>query len=307
MKRIPSLFCALLAACFLSAADMVDLEIQPGRSWKTSDGDSRCYQIAYPGRGYDSVTLSAPLRQGKFHRLSFEYRFDNPKQLLIVLGKILHTNFPQVSEWTRGQCYFYAAEGEDAERIRIYFNPEPGPADAGIRNIRLEVLSEEELKSDLIPGGQFEAGMLPQGFWRPGWKQTFSGKLTTGTDFLSGNRSLEIVKQEGNSPNILVTHPLPMFPGGKATLKFWAKASTAQPFVSVLDFSAKGQKKHHYSLKKHQITPEWQEYTHSAAVPSLEQEPALKCRVMHVQLQRFNQPGNVFVDGVSFQVTADEK
>ena len=199
MNRVLSLFCMVLTVCSLSAAEAAKLEILPGQSWKSSDDESGGYRIAYPGRGYDAVTLVASLRQGKFHRLSFEYRFDNPKQNLIVMGKILHTSFSQVPEWTRGMCYFYADEESGTERIRIYFNPEPGPANAGIRNIRLEVLSEEELKADLIPGGQFEAGMLPQGFWRPGWKQTFSGKLTAGTDFLSGNRSLEMMKPEGDS------------------------------------------------------------------------------------------------------------
>ncbi len=307
MNWIPLFFCTVLTVCSLAATEEVELEIQLDQSWKSSDNKSGSYRIAYPGRGYDAVTLVAAVQQGKFYRLSFDYRFDNAKQVLIASGNVLHTSFVQSSEWTPARCYFYADRETGAERIRLYFNPEPGSANAEIRHIRLELLSGEELHSDLIPGGQFEAGMLPQGFWRPGWKQTFSGKLTAGTDFLSGNRSLEMMKPEGDSPNILITQPLPMFPGGKATLKCWAKASVAQPFVTVLDFSAKGQKKHHYDLKRHQVTTEWQEYTHSASVPSLEQEPALKCRMMHVQLQRFDQPGNVYVDGVSFQVTADEK
>ena len=59
MNWIPLFFCTVLTVCSLAATEEVELEIQLDQSWKSSDNKSGSYRIAYPGRGYDAVTLVA--------------------------------------------------------------------------------------------------------------------------------------------------------------------------------------------------------------------------------------------------------
>lgn len=283
------------------AASPVTAKISPDKEWKSDAAAPGSWSIDYPGKGWPGINATFPAKAGAFYRVTFEARADEPKQRFVLKVPDHHFEFEATKDFTPCAFYFYA--NADAEQTaRVYFNPNPGPAKAQIRNFKVESLSEGDLAENLFPNGDFEADIDPRGAFGRGWQNPeFYAEIVPSPNFLYGTKSLALLPPQGEKATLYSIY-LPAIPKRKIELKFWAKADSPQVLNSWLDFQQHGQTKHLYDRRQNKLTTEWQEFTQTYEVPSIEEHPTLRTHTVRLLFLRLNAPGNIYIDNIEYRI-----
>ncbi len=289
-----------LAMAGAFAASPVQTKISADKPWQSGGA---AWSIDYPGKGWPGVSASFAVKGGTFYKVTFESRADEPKQRFVL--KVPNNSFPfeATKDFTPCTLFFYANDDAPEAKVRIYFNPAPGPTKAQLRNLKVEALSEAELSENLFPNGDFEADADPRGAFGRGWQNPeFYGEVVPSPNFLYGAKSLALLPPQQGEKATLYSIWLPAIPARTIELKFWAKADSPQGLNSWLDFQQDGQEKHLYDLRQNKLTAEWQEFTQTFTVPTEAEHSTLRTHTMRLLFQHLNAPGNIYIDNIEYRI-----
>lgn len=161
--------------------------------------------------------------------------------------------------------------------------------------------SAAELNKNLLPNGDFEAG---NEFFNYSTGKKDGLSVVPSTDFLSGEKSLKIVKKANAWIAVQAKNPLPVIPGKTIHLTFWMKSAKGTvPGSATIDFSQPVQNHHLYKTFNFQIEPEWKEFSFEYAVPAdVEAHTGLKAGLCRLRfgLKNSADEAEAYLDGIEF-------
>lgn len=287
-----------------------ELEWNMEKPWQQDGG---VYSLSYEGKGWPALTRRVPVLAGKFYRLVWEDRLtggDAPKWQVFFRrgGKNMGGDaFPLSAEWTSRTVYFYS--GKDGE-LEHRFAPDPGKAgQISIRGFVWEELSPEQLRSSLLPNGNFESASAGAGFWKDlNWKNPVPPvKLVRGQQFLNGETSLEmILPKREKSVFGIQSRSLPMEPGRTYLFSFWAKADVPMGITAAVSIWAPSghRGKHSNQTREFKIETDWKRYDWEVAIPfDAAKYPDLVERMgsLVFMTRKAGQTGTLWLDDILFR------
>lgn len=273
--NIGRILIASLALCVL-APGATGLELKARAPWKTAaEGE---FTVDYMGKGWPGLVGHAPeTRDNVFYKLSWEGKSEDgiPHTFVLVdyKGEKSKNLYIHWSPTGTDQKYVHYFSGRSGVAPEILFSMNPGPGGkVSVKHVKLEEIAPSALAENLLPDGDFESGnTVPTGFSRiDGENGTpFRGMaIVPGPAFLSGTKSLELAPEAGEKFVVLSSY-LPVVPGKKVELRFWAKAEQDIVLRVVINFAGRINKggPHLYTDRRFKITEQWQEYILEFDVP----------------------------------------
>lgn len=296
-------------ALFLNGAEL-DLKENP--PWqKIGTGE---FSVKYSGKGWPGLVAEIPSpTTNSFYKLSWEGKAEAG-----VPRTFVSIDYPQEKKDTLYIPWHPAAEYErylqyvpaqmDAVAKRICFSMNPGPGgNVFIRNAALTPVLPAELEQNLLPDGDFESGNTrPANFFRVNAAPFEGINIVPSPAFLSGCRSLELHPKAGEKFTMESIY-LPIVPGRKVNMIFWAKAEHPAVLRGIINFSARIHKggKHLYASANFKLNEQWQQYSFRFDVPTdTAAYPALLDRMAKLQynLSPAEQENRIFLDNIEFRI-----
>ena len=204
--------------------------------------------------------------------------------------------------------YLYAQN--DAPIIgRLYLDQTEGATRVEVKDFKVAKLTEEELAGNLFPDGEFENGTGAD-FLKTNSNNSkpVVGEIVPSPDFFAGEKSLELAFGNPGVENKLATHYLPMIPGKKMQLKFWAKSTGKHKLTVIMNtiprIGAVHKGKHLFLTKPFTLDEEWKEYT-LTFVPgeNYDAVPDLKCHLLKLQFfTPEKESGKIWLDNVDYRI-----
>ncbi len=276
MKRFAILHAMLAVLAFhaaLGAAEPAALAIQitPRPPW-TRSGD-RAFALRYSGSGWPTLQITAPWERNTFYRVDFEAKADVAEKFMSLKvkgGRERNYKWRCSDGWSAYRMYIYAGEG-GIQSLSLL--PEPGPpAAVELRNLAVTPMTEQELQVNLLPDGDFESGSPIASHWLAAYKtEPFPGSIVRNTDYLAGEKNLRIAfaGQEKTRPG-LESLFLPMRPGKRYRLSFWARSTGDDATVSAIvdTFALNHAGSHFYQQKRFIADRQWREFSVDVAIPT---------------------------------------
>ena len=134
------------------------------------------------------------------------------------------------------------------------------------------------------------------------------GEIVPSPDFFAGEKSLELAFGNPSVENKLATHYLPMIPGKKMQLKFWAKSTGKHKLTVIMNtiprIGSVHKGKHLFLTKPFTLDEEWKEYT-LTFVPgeNYDAVPDLKCHLLKLQFfTPEKESGKIWLDNVDYRI-----
>jgi len=308
-SKLISVVLTFFAAVVLLAAELKVTPQQPWQSVKTESGNGE-FVIKYPGTGWPALSFTAPVMPGRHYQISWQMKSSiadtaNPVQLAIDTGAPMVYGYPVTGGWGSYSAFFFSDKSVTA-KCRIFINP--GPAkEMAVRNLKITEVSPESFAENLLPNGDFEADQGGPVLWTKSYgTERYPARIVENQDFLAGSRSLVInfAATSANSEGLTSIY-LPVLPGKKFELSFWAKADRE----NVLNASAeiwspvKHTGKHFYKTGSFKLSDNWRKYEVILDIPAnVADYPDLQCRLIRLKLSGVKSAGYaVSVDNIVFR------
>lgn len=289
-----------------------ELDLKANSPWqKIGTGE---FFVKYSGKGWPGLVaeISSPTTN-TFYKLSWEGKAEAgvPRTFVSIdyqqaKKDTLYIPWHPATEYESCLQYFPAQMDAVAKRISFSMNPGPG-GNVFIRNASLAPLLPAELEQNLLPDGDFESGNTrPSNFSRVNAPPFEGIKIVQSPAFLSGCRSLELHPKAGEN-FAMESIFLPVIPGRKVKMIFWAKAERPAVLRGIINFSARIHKggKHLYASANFKLNEQWQQYSFRFDVPTdTAAYPALLDKMAKLQynLSPAEQENRIFLDNIEFRL-----
>ncbi len=302
MKHLP-LF--LFSAGVLLSVESAENTLLPEKPW-VSDGNGE-YTIHYTGSARPALKLPLNTEPGHFLRIRLESRSDSGTPTCFMVfdrsdGKRIHLRLRPTRNW-EAQTFWLFTGAADSAALRWNPDPNGGAGTIRIRKIIVDRFAAPRDAGNLIPDGNFESGNETPLFWRVHLKGGEAPRLANSGEFLCGERSLVFSSKPGNT---LISGALPVTPGRKYRLIFWAKGENATGLRTAFSlWSPAGHRGDHFhtgSLLR--IGTEWKRYELTIGIPAdSKRYPDLDERIgaLTFAAEKNALPANVLLDEFSFE------
>lgn len=258
-----------------------------------------------------ALVFSIRPQAGAFYRFSFQVNTQSACRIAILAtqkGTASYLFFPVKPGIRFATTYLYAQN--DAPIIgRLYLDQTEGATRVEVKDFKVAKLTEEELAGNLFPDGEFENGTGAD-FLKTNSNNSkpVVGEIVPSPDFFAGEKSLELAFGNPGVENKLATHYLPMIPGKKMQLKFWAKSTGKHKLTVIMNtiprIGAVHKGKHLFLTKPFTLDEEWKEYT-LTFVPgeNYDAVPDLKCHLLKLQFfTPEKESGKIWLDNVDYRI-----
>ena len=257
------------------------------------------------------VVFSFRAKPDTFYRFTFQLNTNSPCRIVILTTqskRVSYVFIPIRRNSHFATLYFYS---QNADPIigRLFLDQLSGSAQLEIKNFQLQRLSESDLKENLFPNGDFE-NETGADFLKPNSNNSrpVIGKIVSSPDFFEGKKSFEMAFGNSDQENKLASHYLPMIPGKRMELKFWAKSTGEQKLAVIMNTIPRSgtwhKGKHLYLNKPFTLDGEWRAYTLSFQPGTdFDNIPDLKRHLLKLQ---FFAPekgkGEIWLDNVEYRI-----
>lgn len=279
--------------------------------WENEGKDHYRCNLSGTEKRWNVIGLKKDLEPERFYRLSFFAKGEYPKgnlQIGIIRADKNRLSFRTDlhQNWTKHQQIFYSKKGGPAELLFSF--PKNKKCGAEIRGIELERVPESELTGNLYPEGDAEDPETGAGNWTL-LSQELPEFLSVepNQDFLAGERNFVLkfspVKKGAAG---IKTRYLPITPGRKYRLSFWAKANkkTGLHYIISLWPPEKHSGKHFWKQNQAVLSPEWRPYSMEAEIPNdLKEYPDLAGRILYLCFRVSNnqEAAEIRLDDIVFE------
>ena len=306
--KIKNSIIASIASILCISAEGVELELQAKSSWQAvTPGE---FSVRYSGKGWPWLAGKSPKTEtGIFYRLSWEGKSEDgiPRTFVLIdykgeKNKKLYLDWNPTEHYQKYIQYF---PGETGSEPTVCFSMNPGPTGkVSVKNIKLEALTPSETEKNLLPDGDFESGNIaPVSFSRINESPFKELKIVQSPAFLSGRKSLELSPETDGKFGIASIY-LPIRPGKKVELRFWAKADSPAALRAIINFTARINKggKHLYASADFKLGEQWREFRFLFDVPTdTAMYPALEERMAKLQFSLpQHQRSTIWLDNIEF-------
>lgn len=304
---------AALACALPAAAD--DFAISPDAQWKpASDNGKPCYAADCNGSGGATIAIEKPLEPKTFYLLSWKMK--GPKSespckasLYIDVGEKAAYSYALGAQWNPCYAYFNSGEAKKATLKMSLAGGIQGRAMA--KDFAIKKIDSKDFSKNLLPDGNLELSKDVLSCWGSDSQQIAKGasvKISNSQDFLYGERML-LLSSDGPAVGARSIQ-LPVVPGLKYELRFWAKASCKTGiYANVQAWSPFGhQGKHFHKGANFVLGMDWKECSVKIEAPSkLDIYPDLRHGLMFIVIgaAKGDEPFSIEIDDVSFQTEAD--
>ena len=257
------------------------------------------------------VVFSFKATPDTFYRFTFQVNTNSPCRIVILTTQAKRVSYVFIP--IRKNSHFATVNfySQDANPIigRLFLDQLSGSAQLEIKNFQLQRLSESDLKENLFPNGDFEneagADFLKT---NSNNSRPAIGEIVSSPDFFEGEKSFEMAFGNTDQENKLASHYLPMIPGKRMELKFWAKSTGEQKLTVIMNTIPRSgtwhKGKHLYFNKPFTIDGKWREYTLSFQPGAdFENVPDLKRHLLKLQ---FFAPekgkGKIWLDNLDYRI-----
>lgn len=291
----------LLAGLFTGAiASETEFKITTQSSrWKK---ENSVYTLRQVEKGSDRLVIRFTPEANAWYRLDWGMRYSNAEPAANVGvrverdGKMGRFQFNSTKEWTDHTLYFST---QDTQPIKIDITLlQRTTGEFQIRDCKLSAIGKEPFALKFLPGGELDGGENPLRY-----SMTAStAKIVDAKAFLCGSKALEL-ESAGAAKGLFKSTPLPVIPGKKYQLKFWAQSDTVKAMnASVTCWSVWGHKgKHFYKSRNIKIGSECQEYTLDVEIPGdISASPDLRDGVNIAFASIKGEAGKILLSDISF-------
>jgi hypothetical protein len=291
-------------------ADELKITLQPPWQMLKDAGGSVEYALKYPGTGWPSLTSATPLKPDCHYMLKWRMKssiadVSAPFIAVIDAGVTYNFSYLLTPGWSQYAAYFYS-DTATAARLRLYINP--GEAkEIQVRDLQLIPVTAEMFTGNLLPDGDFESGSGFPANWTKTYGTTVNpAAIIESQNFLAGTGSMVLSACEQNKGTAGINSVyLPVIPGKRFELTFWAKADADMSLAANVDgwSPVKHTGKHFYKGEKVKLSPEWRQYSITVDIPaSLSEYPDLNSRMMRLSFTiPQSKTKEVWIDGVIFR------
>lgn len=214
------------------------------------------------------VVFSFKATPDTFYRFTFQVSTNSPCRIVILTTQEKCASYvfiPVKKNSHFATVYFYSQNGKPIIG-RLFLDQQNGPVQLAVKNFQLQSLSEADLKKNLFPNGNFEneagADFLKT---NSNNSKPVIGEIVPSPNFFEGEKSFEMAFGHTVQENKLASHYLPMIPGKRMELKFWAKSTGEEKLTVIMNTIPRNgimhKGKHLYINKPLTIDGEWHEYT----------------------------------------------
>lgn len=306
MNRFTFALLGTLVSAAVSAADFKVEKIQ--EPWKKTDA---VFTIEGNKPERNAIVFSIRPQEGAFYRFSFQVKAKPACRIAILTTQEGRAGyiFCPVKENTRSVTTYLYAQSNAPIIGRLYLDQTNGRTGVEVKNFKLEKLTEKELADNLIPDGEFETGAGAD-FLKNNSNNSkpVIGETVPSPDFFSGEKSLELAFGVSSAENKLATHYLPMIPGRKMQLKFWAKSTGKNKLTVIMNtiprIGAVHKGRHLFLTKPFTLDEEWKEYTLSFQ-PGEDYETVPDLKYHLLKLQFFTPDsgsGKIWLDNLDYRI-----
>jgi len=294
-----------LAVLLSSGLTATELTMTQGGGWRQLEDGG--YELNYT-KGWPWLRSDVKIQPDTFYKLSWKtsstISSDRQNFVFSIQLNNPESKGHQQYHFTKARqsetAYFYSGKNDHAV-IGFYIEQLDATGNVFVNAIHLDPVPAADLTRNLLPDGNFEQGDGWPVNWTKGYKSTASAQIVPCTDFLSGDKCLQV---DFNGKGGIQSIQLPVIPGKEFELKFWAKSP--QDFVIksfVRAWSMFGHKDDHfYKMKEIKITPEWKEYSLKLTIPDdFAKYPDLDSRLMFLSINSSGKTGRVFFNDISFR------
>ncbi len=307
MNRFAFALLGTLVTATLAASDFKVENIQ--EPWRKKG--AAAYEIQGNKPEKHALVFAIRPQAGAFYRFSFQVNTDSACRIAILTtqkGTASYLFFPVKLGTRFATTYLYAQN--DAPIIgRLYLDQTEGATRVEVKDFKVAKLTEEELAGNLFPDGEFESGTGAD-FLKTNSNNSkpVVGEIVPSPDFFAGEKSLELAFGNPGVENKLATHYLPMIPGKKMQLKFWAKSTGKHKLTVIMNtiprIGSVHKGKHLFLTKPFTLDEEWKEYT-LTFVPgeNYDAVPDLKCHLLKLQFfTPEKESGKIWLDNVDYRI-----
>lgn len=307
MNRFAFALLGTLVTATLAASDFKVENIQ--EPWRKKG--AAAYEIQGNKPEKHALVFAIRPQAGAFYRFFFQVNTDSACRIAILTtqkGTASYLFFPVKPGIRFATTYLYAQN--DAPIIgRLYLDQTEGATRVEVKDFKVAKLTEEELAGNLFPDGEFENGTGAD-FLKTNSNNSkpVVGEIVPSPDFFAGEKSLELAFGNPGVENKLATHYLPMIPGKKMQLKFWAKSTGKHKLTVIMNtiprIGTVHKGKHLFQTKPFTLDEEWKEYT-LTFVPgeNYDAVPDLKCHLLKLQFfTPEKESGRIWLDNVDYRI-----
>lgn len=157
----------------------------------------------------------------------------------------------------------------------------------------------------LLVDSSFENGDDGLAEWRKNYSSAvYPASITANGDFLNGMRCMKLTASPEGIRSV-ISRNLPLIPGKKVELSFWAKSGTVRELDTCIEVwsPVKHRGEHLYIRKKFNLTDDWKPYSLTLAVPEkADRYPDIEDRTARIKFWLPKSKGAVLLDEIKVRI-----
>jgi len=303
MMKVSVVIGVMAAVMLLGAEEIVLTSV--GKSPWSKDQESGEIRYQHQGK-FSGIDFTFAGDGGNYYRLTLQGKCDglaySPVNLIVRNGDSTQFSGVRVTPaWNPvSSCFFLKNTGET--RLTFYLNEKNETCGIQLRDIKLEKLSEDDLKQNIIQYGNFEETNKLSPDFMSGINDPASSAVETTEDAVSGKNAAVILMNDTSKQYVISTTGLPFVPGRKCKVAFWAKAKDKCTVNVTVDFAHKVAQRRNFDLDQ-----EWRPYSFETTAPQLTGDPQLETRfcLINFMIPKPEKENKISIDDLSFIPVSD--
>lgn len=274
----------LLFAASYAQAENIPVQLFPGAEWKqNTDGYSICYQKTYG----NAFKFNFEAQKDQYYKITWQaYGTPATNKEFFVLraaqGERVTECTYNLNTTAATYTFYYYATAADTVKCVMQNAGATANLELHIGKIQVEPFYPGDKYDTFLPDPAFESPGLPLA-----WKAVNGAKMVQygvkSSDFITGTQSM-FLKMPDQADGI-ETISFPFLPRAAYQISFWVKSD--QPGAFDLWFSASPPHNggHFYQRKQYQTTTQWQQYTLTVKIGSVEEFAGLANHLGRLQFR----------------------
>lgn len=294
----------MMAAVMLLGAEEIVLTSVGDSPWSKN---AESGEIGYQHRGkFSGIDFTFQGDAGSYYRLTLQGKCEglaySPVNLILRNGDSTQFSGVRVTPaWNPvSGCFFLKNTGET--RLTFYLSEKNEACNIRLRDIKLEKLSEDDLKQNIIRYGSFEEIDKLSPDFMSGINDPASSAVETVEDAVSGKNAAVILVNDTSKQYVISSSPLPFVAGKKCKVAFWAKAEKKCTVNLTVDFAHKVAQRRNFDLDE-----QWRPYSFETVAPQLSVDPQLENRfcLINFMIPKPEKENKISIDDLSFVPVSD--
>lgn len=274
----------LLFAASYAQAKAIPVQLSPGAEWKqNADG----YMISYHKTYGNAFKFNFEAQKDQYYKIAWQaYGTPATTKEFYILRAAQGERFAEctynLNATASGYIFYYYAAADGPVTCILQNAGATENLELHLGKIQVEPFNPGEKYDTFLPDPAFESPGLPLA-----WKAVNNSKMVQygvkSSDFITGSQSL-FLKMPDPTDGI-ETISFPFLPGATYQISFWAKSDQSGAFDLWFSASPPHNGGHFYQLKRYQTTPQWQQYTLTVKIGSVEEFAGLANHLGRLQFR----------------------